>query len=83
MIVENDIKKFYHKWLTGNCEKSIYGKELREIKDIHKGEKCIIVGNGPSLSVEDLNAICDANIVTLMGYELIIYALIGDNYCNI
>lgn len=64
LIVENDIKKIYHKWIISNCEKSIYGKRLREIKNIHKGEKCIIVGNGPSLTSKDLDAICDANIIT-------------------
>lgn len=28
--------------------------ELAEFKDIHKGKRCFIIGNGPSLTVEDL-----------------------------
>lgn len=31
--------------------------ELEKYKDIHKGERCFIVGNGPSLKVEDLEAL--------------------------
>lgn len=32
-----------------------YKKELSKYKNIHKGERCFIIGNGPSLNVEDLN----------------------------
>lgn len=30
-------------------------KSLAKYKDIHKGERCFIIGNGPSLTAEDLN----------------------------
>ena len=63
-VLENDIKKAYHKWIANNCQNSIYGKKLRKIKGIHNGEKCIIVGNGPSLSAEDLDAIHESGIMT-------------------
>lgn len=29
--------------------------ELKRFKDIHKGKRCFVVGNGPSLKVEDLD----------------------------
>lgn len=32
-------------------------KYLELIEDIHKGERCIIIGNGPSLTIDDLNKI--------------------------
>lgn len=32
-------------------------RELRQLKDTKKGETCFIIGNGPSLTVEDLEAI--------------------------
>lgn len=33
---------------------SKYSKELTTFKDKHKGERCFIIGNGPSLRAEDL-----------------------------
>lgn len=30
------------------------GRRLRHFKDIHKGERCFIIGNGPSLKMHDL-----------------------------
>lgn len=37
-------------------------KRIKKFKDLHKGERCFIIGNGPSLRVEDLeklnNEIC-------------------------
>ncbi len=32
-------------------------KELRKYKDIHKGQRCFIIGTGPSLKVKDLEAL--------------------------
>lgn len=32
-----------------------YKKAFRSFKDIHKGERCFIIGNGPSLTAEDLD----------------------------
>ena len=34
-------------------------RSLKEFKDIHKGKRCFIVGNGPSLRMSDLDAIKD------------------------
>jgi hypothetical protein len=33
---------------------SRYGERLKTFKDIHNGERCFIIGNGPSLRVSDL-----------------------------
>ena len=30
-------------------------KDMKNLKDIHKGERCFIIGNGPSLTPEDLD----------------------------
>ena len=38
--------------LNGSYFKTV--KYLKSVKDIHKGERCFIVGNGPSLTPEDL-----------------------------
>lgn len=48
--------------------KEIYDKQYRfrnesliKFKDIHKGERCFIIGNGPSLRMDDLNTLHDHN----------------------
>lgn len=37
--------------------RSKYKKEWQLLKDCHKGERCFIIGNGPSLTAEDLTAL--------------------------
>ena len=39
----------YLKW------KWVYAKRIKQFKDIHKGEDCFIIGNGPSLNKMDLS----------------------------
>ena len=34
-----------------------YKKILRSLKNIHKGERCFVIGNGPSLTVSDLDCL--------------------------
>ena len=55
--------KSYYKTLTShNCIDSTEDNltydeaEMLRFKDIHKGESCIIIGNGPSLNNHDFNA---------------------------
>ena len=38
--------------------------DIRKFKDKHKGERCFLVGNGPSLSAEDLTTLHDYQIVS-------------------
>lgn len=38
------------------------GKKLVKYKDLHRGECCFIVGNGPSLRIKDLEQIKDSHI---------------------
>lgn len=35
------------------------GRRLMEMKDSHKGERCFLIGNGPSLSPDDLHMLKD------------------------
>lgn len=35
---------------------------LLQLKDSHRGEKCFIIGNGPSLTTEDLDILCRNNV---------------------
>ena len=50
--------------IYNNFDKSSYGKKLKQFKDIHKGETCFIIGNGPSLKIEDLTKLNELNIPT-------------------
>lgn len=43
--------------LNGKYFKSV--SYLKSIRDIHKGERCFIIGNGPSLTAEDLELLKD------------------------
>ncbi len=38
-------------------EKSFYYPQLKKFKNIHKGERVFLVGNGPSLRIEDLETL--------------------------
>ena len=50
-------------WAAKNFDKTKYGKKLAKLKDSHKGELCFIIGNGPSLSVNDLNKLYEKDIL--------------------
>ena len=39
-------------------------RKLRKYKDIHKGEPCVVIGNGPSLKIEDLTRLHELGIRT-------------------
>ena len=39
-------------------------KTIKRYKDRHKGEVCVVVGNGPSLRIEDLTRLYELNIPT-------------------
>lgn len=42
-------------WQSVSFPKSADGKYMAELKDSHKGERCFIIGNGPSLTPDDLD----------------------------
>lgn len=53
--IRKNIQVFPTKKIYDIYEKNIcLHKELEVYKDKHKGERCFIIGNGPSLTVEDL-----------------------------
>lgn len=40
-------------------------KHLQQYRDLHKGERCVLVGNGPSLCAQDLDRICQSGVVSI------------------
>lgn len=43
---------------------TLYGRYMAKIRNTHLGESCFIIGNGPSLTVEDLNTLHEKGIDT-------------------
>ncbi len=59
-------------FLSRHFELSRQGRRLRKLKNIHRGEACFLIGNGPSLRPEDLTRIHEAGIPTF-GFNRIFY----------
>ena len=51
-------------WALKHYAKTKYGKQLAALGNSHPGESCFIIGNGPSLTVEDLESLRAAGIDT-------------------
>ena len=62
--IKESIKARIQNWQSKHFERTVYGKKLALLKDSHKGEKCFVIGNGPSLQVEDLDMIYQKKIPT-------------------
>lgn len=58
------IEARYQTHINKNFEKSKYGKRISLFKQTHCGETCFIIGNGPSLKIEDLTKLSELNIPT-------------------
>lgn len=60
-------RSFLHLWVRLKTEYNIsvltsqflYKGKLKQLKNIHKGERCFVIGNGPSLTSSDLDLIKD------------------------
>lgn len=50
-----EIKRLFRRWGIASKEY----KQIREYKNMHKGERCFIVATGPSLQVEDVTLLKD------------------------
>ena len=50
-------------WQACHFEKTKIGRQLLKYKNLHQGEKCFIIGNGPSLRAEDLQKLYENGII--------------------
>lgn len=41
-----------------------YGRSIAKLKDVYKGKRCFLIGNGPSLKSEDLTRLYENNEIT-------------------
>lgn len=51
-------------WQARHFEKTKMGRQLLKYKNLHQGEKCFIIGNGPSLRAEDLQKLHENGIIS-------------------
>ena len=64
MKIIDSLKSKIRRKQAANFEKTKYGKKLASLKDSHKGERCFIVANGPSLTAADLDILSKNNEIT-------------------
>lgn len=64
MRIVESIKARYIGYKAKHFDKFAEGRELESLKNIHLGQKCVIVGNGPSLRAEDLDVLESKGIIT-------------------
>lgn len=58
------IEARFQNWESKHFEITRYGKKLQNIKNIHKGERCFIIANGPSLNTSDLELLHQKSEIT-------------------
>lgn len=58
------IKERRKGYVLNHFSSSRYAKELKQFQGIHSGETCFIIGNGPSLSANDLELLYEKKIPT-------------------
>ena len=47
-----------------------YGHKLRKFKDIHKGQRCFIMGNGPSILQQDLTRLKNEELILIFFWRM-------------
>ncbi len=58
--IESHVQAYQSK----HFEKTRFGKELKSYKDKHFGQKCFVIGNGPSLSAIDLQVLHEKGVTS-------------------
>ena len=62
--IKRSIEAHWQTWQSHHFHLTKYAKELKKFYNKHEGQKCVIVGNGPSLTAQDLQCLYQNNIVT-------------------
>lgn len=71
------LTKYGYDWMISDLqmayiERVVPGNKERllALKDTHKGEKCFVIGTGPSLLTSDLNALMQNNVFCFAGKQI-------------
>lgn len=51
-------------WQQKHFEKTKYGRQISKYKNKYAGQRCFLIGNGPSLRAEDLTTLCEHREIT-------------------
>ena len=62
--LNNSVTARIQNWQAAHFEKTKMGKQLQKYRNAHRGEKCFVIGNGPSLKAEDLQKLHETGVVT-------------------
>lgn len=65
------IQARYQGYCAKNFEKTKYGKQIASFKNAHEGESCFVIGNGPSLTVEDLDVLYKNNMASFASNNIL------------
>lgn len=68
IVIANHVSNDIYELQTRKSKES--ERCIKKLKDCHKGERCFIVGNGPSLKTEDIDNIYDLGVASF-GFNLI------------
>ena len=74
--IKNSVEAHIQNLQKTHFRESKYGREILKLKGTHTGEKCFIIGNGPSLSASDLQKLHDYDIITFASNR--IYNIFND-----
>ena len=69
-FIDNLNVKVIDMYETDYIESSFYNQELKKYKDIHKGKRVFIIGNGPSLRYEDLDKLYENNEICIASNKI-------------
>lgn len=62
--IKNSIIARTNIWESKHFHLTSHGKKIARYKNTHNGERCFVIGNGPSLSASDLQVLHENNVVT-------------------
>lgn len=62
--IRNSLTARTHNWQSKHFDLTKHGKGISRYKNIHMGERCVVIGNGPSLSAKDLEVLHKNNVIT-------------------
>ncbi len=75
MTIRSSIRNYVYACLLENFARTRYGNRLKRLKGIHAGRRCFIIGNGPSLTPDDLTRLKEKQEITFAFNR--IYAIFG------
>lgn len=64
MNIIKSIQNRFHQFQIEHFSTTPYGLKIKKLHNIHSGRRCFIIGNGPSLTANDLNILAQHEEIT-------------------